>query len=52
MQLADKEAVWYACTYEDTYVKIEGKWFIKEVKCTNLFQTPYEEGWAKKRFLD
>lgn len=52
MQLADKRAVWDACVYEDTYVKIEGKWFIKEVKCITLFQTPYEEGWAKKRFLD
>lgn len=52
MQLAGNRAVWYACVYEDKYVKIEGKWFIKEVKCISLFQTPYEEGWAKKKFLD
>ena len=48
----DAGAVWGGAFYEDKYVKMNGKWFIKEVKLIPQFLTPYEEGWAKKRFPD
>lgn len=52
MTLTGNKAVWLANWYDDTYVKIKGEWLIAEVKVIVLFHTPYEEGWAKKRFLD
>jgi uncharacterized protein (TIGR02246 family) len=52
MTLTGGKACWLAHFYDDTCVKIKGEWLIKEIKTTVLFQTPYEEGWAKKPFLD
>lgn len=51
MQLTGDRAVWFACTYDDTLVKVGGEWFFKVMKVDALFRTPYHDGWAKTRFL-
>lgn len=45
------QAVWLAAIYHDEYVRIDGGWMFKRLKVTSQFLTPYEEGWAKKRFM-
>jgi len=47
----DNIAVWMGGSYDDQYEKINGRWFIKVVKPTFLFLTPYEDGWVKARFI-
>ena len=46
------KAFWAGGFYEDEYVKVGGKWLFSRVKANILFLTPYEEGWAKKPFMD
>ena len=48
----DNKAVWLAAFEDDKYEKIDGRWWQKEMKLTLLFETPYEEGWHKKRIID
>ena len=50
--LKDNIALWIAAFQDDKYERIDGRWWQKELKLTLLFQTPYEEGWHKKRILD
>jgi len=50
MELSSGAAVWFACTYDDTMVRVGGEWLFKTVIVRGLFRTPYDEGWAKKRF--
>jgi ketosteroid isomerase-like protein len=45
------QAVWLAAVYHDEYVRIDGRWMFKRLRVTLHFLTPYEEGWAKKRFV-
>ena len=47
----DSHGVWLAATYNDEYVRVDGKWLFQHLLVhANLF-TKYEDGWAKKRFL-
>jgi hypothetical protein len=43
------KAFWVAGWYEDLYAKEDGVWKFQQVKITNLFNVPYEEGWAGLR---
>lgn len=45
------QAVWGAVRYDEEYVKIDGEWKFKYVKLTTFYWTPYELGWAEKRFV-
>ena len=45
------QAVWLAAVYHDEYVRVSGKWLFKHLQLTSNFLTPYEDGWAKKRFV-
>lgn len=46
------QAVWGAERYDDEYVKVDGEWKMKVLKLTTFYWTPYELGWAKKRFTE
>jgi ketosteroid isomerase-like protein len=46
----EPQAVWLAARYDDQYVRTESGWKIKHLKVTAHFLTPYDEGWAKRRF--
>lgn len=48
---SDNRAVWLAGYEDDEYALIKGRWWQSRLKLTLLFQTPYEEGWHRKRFM-
>jgi hypothetical protein len=48
----DGSAVWSAGIEDDEYEKVNGEWLMSRMKLTSVFRTPYEMGWAKKRFED
>ncbi len=45
------QAAWLAGRYEDEYVRTAEGWRFRRLRFTPIFLTPYEEGWAKKRFV-
>ncbi len=45
-----EQAVWGAARYEEEYVKSGGEWKFRKVKLISWFWTPFDQGWAKKRF--
>ena len=44
-------ALWRAGIDDEEYVRVDGRWMFKRKKSTTVFNTPFEEGWAKTRFL-
>jgi ketosteroid isomerase-like protein len=44
-------AAWLAATYDDRYVKENGRWLFRHVTAKIFFFTPYESGWVKEPFL-
>ena len=44
-------AYWRAGIDTEEYARIDGSWLFTYKHSTPLFQTPFEEGWAKTRFL-
>lgn len=44
------KAVFFAGIEEEIYQRVNGRWFIKDVKVRFDFITPYEEGWHKSPF--
>jgi SnoaL-like domain len=44
------EAVWIGGTYEDTFVKENGRWKFKTVTLRLDVLSPYADGWVKTRF--
>jgi len=50
--VSPNRAVWLAALEDDKYEKISDRWWQTEMKGVTLFQTPYEEGWHKKRMID
>lgn len=49
--LADGDrAMWRAGIDREEYARIDGQWRFKRKSSTPLFNTPFEEGWAKTRF--
>ena len=46
----DGNAVWMAGIDNEEYVRVNGQWKFKSKRSNRLFRTPFDEGWAKKRF--
>ena len=44
-------ALWRAGVDEEEYVRVDGEWKFKKKTITGLFSTPFEDGWAKTRFV-
>ena len=44
-------AMWRAGIDHEEYVRVEGEWKFKHKSSAPLFHTPFEEGWAKTRFV-
>jgi SnoaL-like domain len=45
-----EEAVWLTGTYADRYRREDGAWKFAEVNLNVLTISPFDEGWARKRF--
>jgi ketosteroid isomerase-like protein len=45
------QAVWLAARYEETYVRVAGEWKFQRMNIFPAFYTPYDQGWARQRFL-
>ena len=45
------QAVWLAARYQEEYVKAGSEWKFKQLKVHASFMTPFEQGWAKKKFV-
>ena len=43
------QGFWASCLYTDEYEKIDGQWFMSDVKIQHFYRSPYEGGWAKER---
>lgn len=44
-------AAWMQGIYEEDYVKIKETWKFQSIKATFDYFTPFEEGWAKTKWL-
>jgi hypothetical protein len=44
------QAIWGSARYEEEYVKVGREWKFKRLKLISWFWSPYDQGWAKKRF--
>ena len=44
-------AMWRAGVDHEEYVRVEGEWKFTRKSSAPLFHTPFEEGWAKTRFV-
>ena len=44
-------ALWRAGIDDEEYVRVDGRWMFKSKKSGPIFNTPYEEGWAKTRYI-
>jgi hypothetical protein len=45
------QAVWQLVSYQDEYVRVDGKWMYSFLKVDVQFLTPYDKGWAVQQFL-
>lgn len=45
------QAVWGAARYQEEYVKRDGQWLFQNMKVDSAFWTPFDQGWAKKQFV-
>ena len=43
--------IWIAGHYINDFLRVDGRWFIKHLRCGDVFVSPYEEGWLKTRFI-
>ena len=48
---SEGRAMWRAGVDDEEYVRVEGKWMFKSKKSAPIFSTPFEEGWARQRFV-
>ena len=44
------EASWMTGKYEDVYIREDGKWKYKELKCTIYYLSPLDKGWVKQNY--
>ena len=44
-------AMWRAGIDDEEYVRVGGRWMFKRKLASGLFSTPFDEGWAKARFV-
>ena len=45
------QAMWRAGIDDEEYVRVGGKWMFKSKKSAAIFNTTYEQGWAKQPFV-
>jgi len=45
------KAMWRAGIDDEEYVRVNGEWKFKSKISSGIFNTPFEEGWAKTRFV-
>ena len=43
-------AMWRAGIDDEEYVRVDGRWMFKHKWATGVFNTPFDEGWARNRF--
>lgn len=43
--------VWMAAWYENDFVRTDGQWLISHLRYRDRFVCPYEDGWAKVRYI-
>jgi len=43
--------VWMAAWYENDFVRVDGEWLISHLRYRDRFVCPYDEGWAKVRYI-
>ena len=48
---SQSSALWMAATYDDRYVRAGDAWLFEHVKVNLRMLSPYEEGFAKTRFV-
>ena len=48
---ANNQAMWRAGIDRETYARIDGHWKYKLKVSEPLFNSPFDKGWAKKRFV-
>lgn len=44
--------LWVSCLTEERYAKQGGEWVVAELSLDYRFVTPYEAGWAERRFVE
>jgi hypothetical protein len=44
-------ATWCSGRYFEEYVKVDGEWKYKLLRFTPYFITPFDKGWAEKKFI-
>ena len=44
-------AAWCSGRYFEEYVKVGGEWMYKLLRFTPYFITPFDKGWAEKKFI-
>lgn len=44
-------AAWLAARYDEAYVRVHGEWRFQRITIEPTFYTPYDQGWARQRFL-
>lgn len=48
----EAEAHWIGGTYDVSVIKIDGKWYFKDLKLDINMVSPYGDGWVKAKYLD
>ena len=43
---ADGQPIWLAATYNDDFIKRDGRWLIRHIRSNIQFRSPYHQGWA------
>ncbi len=41
------QAAWMLARYDEIYIKVDGRWLIKNLMASIQFTAPYKEGWAE-----
>ena len=49
--IKEAKPVWMSGYEDDEYVKVDGRWYISNMKLILNFLTPYDEGWVKNRIV-
>jgi len=45
------QAFWLAARYDEAYLRVDGEWKFRRMTIDPSFYTPYDQGWARQRFL-
>ena len=47
----EDRAMWRAGIDDEEYIRVDGRWMFKSKKSAPIFNTTYEQGWAKQPFV-